>query len=127
MALTWWDEAAWAERLGYAQQAASLFGRGLSGAARVHHLRQTWVPVSSVAVWAANASRRKLIVSGSPLVPRISETSNSDVYARNAPLRDPAGFAVPAVDADSALAHCPGTTWAVAPPAASLAHSCGSS
>jgi DinB superfamily len=90
VALTWWDEAAWAERLGYAQQAASLFGRGLSGAAReqpatvgvgpartvggvlwvhevrgrqtieefvgleaghdLNHLRQIWVPVSSVAV-----------------------------------------------------------------------------
>jgi hypothetical protein len=35
---------------------------------------------------------------------RISETSHSDVYAHNAPLRDPVGFAVPAVDADSALA-----------------------
>lgn len=34
VALTWWDQDIRAERLGYAQQDASLSGKGLSGAAR---------------------------------------------------------------------------------------------
>jgi hypothetical protein len=38
VALTWWDESAWAERLGYAQQAASL-SAGVFRALRESNLR----------------------------------------------------------------------------------------
>jgi hypothetical protein len=38
VALTWWDEAAWAERLGYAQQDASL-SAGVFRALRESNLR----------------------------------------------------------------------------------------
>ena len=72
VALTWWDEAAWAERLGYAQQDASLSAGSFGRCARA--TCDCWSRSRAHGGWSAMGSTRSRTANGRGVRPPGSRT-----------------------------------------------------